>query len=845
MNVSLICACKNRERALRVSLSSWLLCEEIKEIIIVDWSSDRPLNDLTKIDKRIKVIRVDDEKYFNQPQPLNLAASIATCEYIVKVDCDYVFNPYYNFFEMYPIDDNSFTCGQNSIEISEYWNEEIGGYCVDTSSMSMEQLSKYFHAYSPFFKFLTGLLYIKKENFLKVGGYNENMGKYYAFEDDEIVSRLEFLGLENRKLIGDHSLIHLPHPDKKRYENFESYYEDSSEKIEEIKNYLVKDDLSDNDRWNFEYLLAKRQVEQNRELFSEITNYYIERIYKWKIQQMDDQNYFASRDNKLKDLNRVFYVTLDECEDRQKKLDEAFGQSGITDINPIISKRFSECDDVVTGKYAHTLNDGTKGCCVSHLKAINEWYNSGNEEYGFFCEDDLSLETVDHWNFSWGEFVESLPEDWECVQLLCIRGEFEDIKLRDRLWDDWAATAYIMKRDYAKKIIDNYIIENKYHLELKNADIQPLIENILFTNIGKVYTIPLFVENVEFQSTFEGNDDDVKEGQKRNHYFTYETVLNWWKTNGPEKSVQEIMGREKTMTRSFQIQKTENKSIEVDPSKTELENLLTTFSVNTENDENNFQLALWYENNGHTAPALSYYLRCAERTEDNDLAYESLIRGSYCYEKQGTRDMTSKALLQQALVLLPNRPEAYFLLSRYSKRRQWWQDTYIYADTAIRICDFDSKPLRTNVEYPGKYGLLFEKQIAAWWWGKGDEARALLQEMKNNYQLNEEYYSMVQNNLMQMGSGHIPEEVIKYQKPKHDTLKFKFEGSENIEKNYSQAFQDMFILAATNGKRNGLYLEIGAQQPFYQNNTALLETQYGWDGISIEIVKYLCDQFYE
>lgn len=96
---------------------------------------------------------------------------------------------------------------------------------------------------------------------------------------------------------------------------------------------------------------------------------------------------------------------------------------------------------------------------------------------------------------------------------------------------------------------------------------------------------------------------------------------------------------------------------------------------------------------------------------------------------------------------------------------------------------------------------------------------------------------------MQMGSGHIPEEVIKYQKPKHEKLKFKFEGSENIEKNHSQAFQDMFILAATNGKKNGLYLEIGAQQPFYQNNTALLETEYGWDGISIEILPDLCAQF--
>ena len=65
-----------------------------------------------------------------------------------------------------------------------------------------------------------------------------------------------------------------------------------------------------------------------------------------------------------------------------------------------------------------------------------------------------------------------------------------------------------------------------------------------------------------------------------------------------------------------------------------------------------------------------------------------------------------------------------------------------------------------------------------------------------------------------------------------------------MDKNYSQAFQDLFVLSALNGKKKGLYLEIGAQQPFYQNNTALLETKFGWDGISIEIRQDLCDQFF-
>jgi hypothetical protein len=37
-----------------------------------------------------------------------------------------------------------------------------------------------------------------------------------------------------------------------------------------------------------------------------------------------------------------------------------------------------------------------------------------------------------------------------------------------------------------------------------------------------------------------------------------------------------------------------------------------------------------------------------------------------------------------------------------------------------------------------------------------------------------------------------------------------------------------------NGKKNGTFLEIGGAEPFKGNNTALLEKNYNWSGVSIE-----------
>lgn len=64
--------------------------------------------------------------------------------------------------------------------------------------------------------------------------------------------------------------------------------------------------------------------------------------------------------------------------------------------------------------------------------------------------------------------------------------------------------------------------------------------------------------------------------------------------------------------------------------------------------------------------------------------------------------------------------------------------------------------------------------------------------------------------------------------------KFKFEN--NIVRNYSQALQDMFVLSVLNGKSNGVFLEIGAHDPIECSNTYLLEKDFSWTGVSLDIL---------
>jgi hypothetical protein len=66
-------------------------------------------------------------------------------------------------------------------------------------------------------------------------------------------------------------------------------------------------------------------------------------------------------------------------------------------------------------------------------------------------------------------------------------------------------------------------------------------------------------------------------------------------------------------------------------------------------------------------------------------------------------------------------------------------------------------------------------------------------------------------------------------------LRNSFDRAGRIRQNYSQAYQDIFVLSILDGLQKGRYLEIGAQHPILNNNTYLLHKKYKWSGISIEI----------
>ena len=267
-----------------------------------------------------------------------------------------------------------------------------------------------------------------------------------------------------------------------------------------------------------------------------------------------------------------------------------------------------------------------------------------------------------------------------------------------------------------------------------------------------------------------------------------------------------------------------------------LDSAIYDYLQEPENPELNYRVALLYEQLGQWAAALSFFLRTAERTDKKELSYECLIKIGLMFDRPGNRGNSVRGMYKKALLVLPRRPEAYFLLSRHYERERDYVSAYTWACLGEEFSDINAQPLRSWIEYPGPYGIKFEKAVSAWWWGYEKDSRKLFRELAEEYhnKMDEPHAQSVYNNIGNLGIGK--EEIThkKYKDEMWARLRYQFKGSGGIKKTHGQVYQDLFVLACLDGKRNGRYLEIGSAGPYYGNNTAVLEEQFGWYGVGID-----------
>jgi glycosyltransferase involved in cell wall biosynthesis len=214
MEVSIFTAVMNREDRLKESLDSWLQHDAwmerhgrrgVDEIVIVDWSSDSPVN-VDGFDGRpeIRLFRVEGEEDWILSQAFNLAASLSRGKFLLKMDADYKVVDHIFWDSIFPIPEGRYCHGS--------W--KVGGNA----------------------KYLNGFMAVRRDDFFRVNGYNERIVTY-GWDDTDLYQRLDesLTPIVVEDFIG---LYHEPHDDGMRVGNqqiemTENYWHDNEKSARE------------------------------------------------------------------------------------------------------------------------------------------------------------------------------------------------------------------------------------------------------------------------------------------------------------------------------------------------------------------------------------------------------------------------------------------------------------------------------------------------------------------------------------------------------------------------------------------------------------------------------------
>ena len=139
-----------------------------------------------------------------------------------------------------------------------------------------------------------------------------------------------------------------------------------------------------------------------------------------------------SIESKASGLSGSRIVSYYKSSDRRELLLTQAEKIGIVNLKSIITDAEMDERNIVNSRILNKVSVKSMNCLISHLNAIQDWYDTSTEDVGIFFEDDVSFETIKYWGFTWEDFLDNLPKDFDCIQMLSITDQKREVKLRRR-----------------------------------------------------------------------------------------------------------------------------------------------------------------------------------------------------------------------------------------------------------------------------------------------------------------------------------------------------------------------------------------------------------------------------
>jgi len=237
---------------------------------------------------------------------------------------------------------------------------------------------------------------------------------------------------------------------------------------------------------------------------------------------------------KLQGIGPIYYLNLDGQPERKEYMEDQFKYWEIENYTRVSAYdgREDDLSDIIKGRYPDMMSSGEIGCTTSHLKALKMFLET-DEPYCILMEDDVSLDLVRFWNFTWRDFYVKIPYDWDVCQIAIICTGDIHIKIHKRFVNEFSTACYLITRHHAEKLVRLHTRGDKYKLD-NGVKPRPVADDLIY-NSGNTYALPLLLYRTELGSSIHPEHVDAF------HKGNFQAQMNFWQNKGAQMSINELM----------------------------------------------------------------------------------------------------------------------------------------------------------------------------------------------------------------------------------------------------------------------------------------------------------------
>jgi hypothetical protein len=245
--------------------------------------------------------------------------------------------------------------------------------------------------------------------------------------------------------------------------------------------------------------------------------------------------------NKLKNIPKIYYLNLDEREDRKEYMETQFDYWEISNYKRYSASDYKASDfdnwkHLIIGCKEETYRRERRhlvelATAMSTLDMIKYWLTNSDEKYCILMEDDYDLYPIEYWHFDWEYLMNNIPYDWDCIQLGFENHHTIPCFLHPIL-SGHSTGPCMINRPYAEKLIRLHCVDEKYNLYhnisnwwwKRGLKLPTVTVDYFLCHNGRTYSIPLITVNEELGSY----EENYVRTDRKDLTFTRKAYKKWW-----------------------------------------------------------------------------------------------------------------------------------------------------------------------------------------------------------------------------------------------------------------------------------------------------------------------------